>query len=97
MKIKILDSARNDLTIGYYFYENQDAGLGSLFLECLFSEIDSLQTFAGIHEVQFTRYFRLLSRRFPHAIFYRVEKDEILVYAVLDCRMDPDTIKRLLD
>ena len=49
MKIKILKSAKNDLREGFYFYESQQAGLGTYFLETLSSDIESLKLFAGIH------------------------------------------------
>ena len=39
MKIKILLSANEDLINGFYFYERQSAGLGSYFLDTLFSGI----------------------------------------------------------
>ena len=47
MKIVILPSARDDLAVGFRFYERQQAGLGSYFLESLFSDIDSLRLYAG--------------------------------------------------
>jgi plasmid stabilization system protein ParE len=96
MKIKILESAKQDLREGFYFYESQEIGIGSYFLESLFSDIESLRLFAGIHAVHFGRYHRLLSRRFPFAIYYRVESDELRVYAVLDCRRDPAWIGKRL-
>ena len=53
MKIEILDEAEADLIEGYHFYEAQDAGLGSYFLDSLFSDIDSLLIHAGAHAVLF--------------------------------------------
>ena len=49
MRIRILPSAIKDLSDGYIFYENQVFELGSYFLETLFSDIDSLKLYAGIH------------------------------------------------
>lgn len=92
MRIEILDSAQDDLISGYAFYERQRKGLGDYFLDSLFSDIDSLLLFAGIHPVYFQRYHRLLSKRFPFAIYYRVEGDVVRVYAALDCRQDPTRI-----
>ena len=46
MKIKILKSAREDLKEGFRFYELQQGGLGSYFLESLSSDIESLKLFA---------------------------------------------------
>ena len=95
MKIKILESAIEDLKGGYDFYEKLSKGLGSYFIDTLFSDIDSLQLYGGIHQKHFG-YHRMLSKRFPFAIYYKVEEDMIIVYAVLDCRQNPDTIKKKL-
>ena len=92
MKVLILDEAEQDLTDGFHFYERQDEGLGDYFLDSLFSDIDSLQLYAGIHPVRFG-YHRLLSKRFPVAIYYRFEGGVVRVYAVLDCRQDPMKIR----
>jgi len=94
MKIKILNSANLDLIDGYWFYEKQSNGLGAYFLDTLFSDIESLKIYAGIHSIHFDKYHRLLSKRFPFAIYYRIEDDTVLVYAVLDCRKDPAWIRK---
>ncbi|MFH1146309.1 MAG: type II toxin-antitoxin system RelE/ParE family toxin [Pseudomonadota bacterium] len=96
MKIRILESAREDLKQGFYFYESQERSIGSYFLESLFSDIESLRLFAGIHGAHFGKYHRLLSKRFPFAVYYRIEKDEVRVYTVLDCRRDPAWIRNRL-
>ena len=96
MKIKILKSAREDLKEGFHFYELQQKGLGSYFLESLFSDIESLKLFAGIHGIHFKKYNRLLSKRFPFAIYYRIEENKVRIYAVIDCRRDPAWIRRKL-
>ena len=62
MKIIILPSAREDLAEGFRFYEQQEEGLGSYFLESLFSDIDSLRLYAGIHRKVFGSH-----RCFPNA------------------------------
>jgi hypothetical protein len=89
MKIKILASADRDLIDGYRFYERQAEGLGSYFLDSLFSDIDSLAIYAGVHSIFFDKYNRLLSRRFPFAIYYRIKNETVFVHAVLDCRRSP--------
>lgn len=93
MKVKILSSAARDLLDGYRFYEKQASGVGGYFLDALFSDIDSLIVNAGIHSIYFGRYHRLLSKRFPFAVYYRVENGAALVYAVLGCRRDPTWIR----
>lgn len=89
MKIRVLSAAARDLADGYRFYEKQAPGIGAYFLDTLYADIDSLVVNAGIHPVQFGRYHRLLSTRFPFAVYYRVEGEIATVYAVLDCRRSP--------
>ena len=96
MKIRVLGSASRDLIDGYRFYETQAAGVGTYFLDTLFSDIDSLAINAGIHAIHFGKYHRLLAKRFPFAVYYRVEGGETRVYAVLDCRRRPAWIRRKL-
>jgi len=91
VRIEILESAREDLDLGRSFYEQQKTGLGDYFLDSLFSDIESLTLFAGVHPVHFERYHRLLSRRFPFAVYYQVEGDIVRIHAILDCRQNPDT------
>ena len=95
MKIKILEAASKDLKRGYSFYEEISPGLGSYFIDSLFSDIDSLLLYAGIHSIHYGKY-RLLSKRFPFAIYYEIEDELIIIYAVLDCRQDPKRIEKKL-
>jgi len=95
MKVQIHDEAMADLVEGARFYEMQSEGLGDYFLDSLFSDIDSLQVYAGIHEVSYG-YYRLLSKRFPYAVYYRVENEVAHVLAVVDCRRDPAWIRSRL-
>ena len=95
MKIEILDEAQEDLIEGFRFYESIEAGSGSYFLDCLFSDIDSLLLFAGIHQIVYG-YHRSLSKRFPFAIYYDIASEQIRVHAVLDCRRNPSWIRNRL-
>ena len=97
MKIKILESAKEDLRQGYYFYEAQQIGLGDYFLESLYSDIESLKLYSGIHSIHFDKYYRLLSKRFPFAIYYCIKNKDIIIHAVLDCRRDPAWIRKKLE
>ena len=66
--------------------------MGTYFLDSLYSDIDSLRLFAGIHTVHFVKFYRLLSKRFPFAIYYEVKDSTAFVRAVLDLRRDPTWI-----
>jgi len=53
VKTSIQPAALADLRRAFYFYERQEAGLGTYFLNSLYSDIDSLRLFAGIHTSRF--------------------------------------------
>jgi plasmid stabilization system protein ParE len=95
VKLRILDLAEADLLVGYQFYEGQTSGIGSYFLETLYSDIESLRLYAGIHR-QLFGFHRLLSRRFPYAVYYTLAAGEIRVWRVLDCRRNPRWIRNQL-
>jgi hypothetical protein len=89
MKLRILTSAFTDLAAGRAFYESQAQGLGDYFFDSVFSDIDSLALYGGIHP-KVMGYHRLLTRRFPYAVYYKMDADGwVIVYRVLDCRQNP--------
>ena len=57
-----------------------------------------MMLYGGIHP-KFFGYHRMLSKRFPYAIYYRFEKEEdvVVVYRVLDLRRDPKKIRQSLE
>ena len=76
MRIEFLDEAQDDLVDGFQFYEEQSPGVGSYFLDSLFSDIDSLLLHAGTHRIVYGSH-RSVASRFPYAIYYRVELDVV--------------------
>ena len=96
MRVRLLDSALEDLDRGRKFYDDQGEGLGAYFLDSLFSEIDAIVLFGGIHRKVFG-YHRMIARRFPYAIYYKVEADKVAVVCrVLDLRQSPAAIRQAL-
>ena len=49
MRIRITETGIRDLQDGKNFYDRQEPGVGDYFQDCLFSDIDSLVLYAGIH------------------------------------------------
>lgn len=89
MHKKILSSAVEDLSAGSRFYQKQGEGLGAYSLDSLFSDIDSLALFGGVHAKVYGCH-RMLSKRFPYAIYYLIDDNDktVVVRRVLDLRQD---------
>ena len=94
--MRILTSACCDLAASQQFYERQGTEVGEYFLDSVFIDIDSLALYGGIHRKVFG-FHCLLAKRFPPAIYYRVEdRNTAAVYRILDCRQDPAKTNRAL-
>ena len=97
IRVEISSDAFADLDDGFWFYEAQETGLGDYFASCLRADIEGLKISGGIHRRIYRDYHRLLSKVFPYGIFYTFEAGTASVWAVIDCRRDPDWIRRHLD
>ena len=92
MRIEILDRARQDFLDGFRFYGKQAEGVGCYFRDSILADIESLHLYAGVHAKQFG-FYRMIARRFPYAIYYRLEERVVRIHAVLDCRRNPAWIR----
>lgn len=93
MKIQILPSVLEDIDRGRIFYERIEDGLGKYFMDSIFSDIDFLGLYGGIHHKVFG-YYRMLAKRFPFVIYYRMRGKAIEIWRILDCRQDPNKIRK---
>jgi hypothetical protein len=91
-----LEQAAQDLDTGKAFYDAREASVGLYFFDSLLSDIESLTLHSGIHRKTFG-FYRLLSKRFPFAVYYDIDGDMTRVAAVLDMRRDPAWIRQELE
>lgn len=87
-KVIVLKEVAEDLEEGRLFYDRKQPGIGDYFFDSLISDLESLRLYAGTHYKRFGLH-RMLSRRFPFAIYYEIEEDTASVIAVLDMRRNP--------
>lgn len=98
MKIKdvvILDEASDDINDGVSFYKSKEEWLGDYFFDSIISDLESLRIYSGIHSKRFG-YHRMMSKRFPFAIYYDLYREIAVVVAVLDMRRKPSWIRKKL-
>ena len=86
--VVVLEEAARDLGLGVVFYESQREGLGTYFFDSLMADIESLHLSAGTHPIHVGVY-RMLSRRFPYAVYYGYDGKTVRVIAILDMRRNP--------
>ena len=49
-----------------------------------------------VWHIQVFGFHRLLSKRFPYAVYYKVDDDVCVVFRVLDCRQQPEKTAKAL-
>jgi hypothetical protein len=91
--IVVLEEAADDLVSGRDFYDQQEPGVGQYFWDSLISDIESLAIYAGVHQRYFGL-FRLLSKRFPYAVYYEIAESVAYVIAILPVRRDPAWVQQ---
>ncbi len=87
-KIKILEFAYEDMRDGEYFYKKQSENLGTYFVNSILNDIESLSFYGGIHSKHYG-FYRMLTKRFPYAVYYEIQNEVVVVFAVLDLRSNP--------
>ena len=78
-----------DIAEAYGWYERQRPGLGEEFLSCLDACIQRICRQPLGYSVVFESYRRALVRRFPYAVFYEFEGNEVTVYALFHTARNP--------
>lgn len=94
-KVIISDDALLDLEAGKDFYEDKQTGLGFYFVTSLLSDVASLRLYSGNHPIRFG-YHRMLSKRFPFAVYYEVIESATRVVAILDMRRNPELVRQVI-
>lgn len=87
-EVIVSEDALSDLDAGKFFYDNREAGVGQYFIDSLIADLESLRFYSGIHIKCFDCH-RMLSKRFPFAIYYNICGERVSVIAVLDMRRNP--------
>jgi hypothetical protein len=92
-KVKLLASAKKDLREGFRFYERQEFGVGTYFVNTLSSEAMALQFTGGVH-LKRGNLFRVKSKKFPYWIYYAIRNSVVYVIIILDARRSPEVIRK---
>jgi plasmid stabilization system protein ParE len=88
--VVLLRAAQADLRRAARFYEEETAGLGGDFLAEVARSFSRLEAKPEIGAPMRRSARKLVIRRFPYLIIYRLEEERVLVLAVSHQRRHPD-------
>lgn len=84
----IRPNAEADLLEAWMWYESQRAGLGDEMLIEIHAAIRQLETDPERRPFYYRDFRRLLARRFPYKLFYRVVDSRVIVFRILHAKRE---------
>jgi toxin ParE1/3/4 len=81
--------AEADLAEAKDWYDDQRLGLGDELIDCVEEVLDRIQQAPGLYGKTHLELRLALVRRFPYAVVYRIDADQVTVVAVYHTRRDP--------
>lgn len=93
----LLPETKQDVADAYAWYEDQSLGLGMEFLRCLEATLLAVQRYPLMYPLVHETYHRALVHRFPYAVFYEVEDDQVVVHGIFHCSQDPSKWRARLE
>jgi toxin ParE1/3/4 len=87
-RVIIRPNAEADVRGACIWYDSQRSGLGDELLNEIRNAIHSLEEQAERRPIYYNGFRRLLTRRFPYKIFYRIENDRVIVFRILHAKRD---------
>jgi plasmid stabilization system protein ParE len=89
MNVLIRPEAEAEIAEAYVYYEAAAEGLGAAFLRAVEACLAAIERSPEQYVVVHQQVRRALLRRFPYAVFYIVEPDQVVVLACFHARRDP--------
>jgi plasmid stabilization system protein ParE len=85
----ITPEAEEDLADAKTWYQRKRKGLGDEFILCVEEALDRIRLFPKSGTEVFPSVRRVVVRRFPYGIFYRIDPNQIAIIAVYHGHRDP--------
>jgi hypothetical protein len=93
--LSLTELSQQDIYTSQEFYETQSPYLGVYFYDSIVCDLDALKFYAGIHQKYFG-FYRMITKRFPYAIYYDIEDELVIVHAILHTRKNLKAIEERL-
>lgn len=84
-----VQEAQAELDEAYLFYEQQQAGLGGIFVEAIRKTQERISHFPQAWQPLSARTRRALVSRFPFGIIYHISTDELIIIAIAHLHRKP--------
>ncbi|MEK6651503.1 MAG: type II toxin-antitoxin system RelE/ParE family toxin [Nitrospirota bacterium] len=90
--LRFLPEVEEDAINGYVWYETKSKGLGEDFLRMFYAYANEITWNPLLHPKAYQDFRRRLLRRFPYAIYFTIEKKQVVVFGLFHCARNPQAI-----
>ena len=87
--LRFLPEVEDDAVAAYEWYESKLVGLGKDFLQTLYSTTEETTLNPLLYQLMHGEIRRRLLRRFPYAVYFTLDGNELVVLGVFHCARDP--------
>lgn len=94
--LRLLPEVADDAVAAHEWYEERARGLGDEFLRVFYAFTHAIRRRPMLYPKVHRQFRRCLLRRFPYAIYYTVERTQVVVYGLFHCARDPSAIGETL-
>jgi len=94
--VSVTPEFKQEVLEGHRWYQGKARGLGDAFSRMVVAAIEGDCDFPFSNRKAHGDFRRCLLRRFPYAIYYRIDMDAIWIYGLFHCARDQHAIRRIL-
>jgi plasmid stabilization system protein ParE len=96
MRLRALPEVSDDIAEAVKWYREGNPDLGIEFIGAVYAFLNEIFATPLTRKLVYREYRRGFMRRFPYAVYYRIDRDELVVSLVFHTARNPATIRRIL-
>lgn len=89
MKLIFTPRALTEARDSYAWYESKESGLGEEFYRSLSAALSFIERNPEVPRLVYRHFRRVMLRRFPFAVIYRIDQETIHIFSVFHCAQHP--------
>lgn len=94
--LRFLPEVEDDAVTGYVWYEMKSVGLGEDFLRMFYASANEIPWNPSLYPKVYQDFRRKLLRRFPYAIYFTTEDNQVIVFGLFHCARNPQAVNAIL-
>jgi len=86
----------NDAAAAFAWYQEKSEGLGYEFFRAFFAAVARVKRNPALFRKAYSDFRRVLLRRFPYCLYYRIENETIIFFLLFHSARNPTNLRREL-